>query len=107
MFVEKRPNGTYRFGEWYVDPLTGKRHRASVTYTKNTRTTRKQAEEELKEKIAGILKTASEKPITVADAFSAFLKAYKNRYARGTYKNYVFTQKRVISHFGEIGRAHV
>ena len=52
MFVEKRPNGNYRFGEWYIDSLTGKRRRAYVTYTKNTRVTRKQAEEELREKIA-------------------------------------------------------
>lgn len=52
MFIEKRPNGNYRFGEWYIDSLTGKRRRAYVTYTKNTRVTRKQAEEELREKIA-------------------------------------------------------
>lgn len=82
MFVEKRPNGNYRFGEWYIDSLTGKRRRAYVTYTKNTRVTRKQAEEELREKIAKLQnRTANQRPITLQEAFDEFLDEYQNRYA--------------------------
>lgn len=85
MFVEKRPNGNFRFGEWYIDSLTGKRRRAYVTYTKNTRVTRKQAEEELREKIAKLQnRTATQRPITLQDAFDEFLTDYKNRYAHYT-----------------------
>lgn len=100
MFVEKRPNGNYRFGEWYIDSLTGKRRRAYVTYTKNTRVTRKQAEEELREKIAKLQnRGANQRPITLQEAFDEFLDEYQNRYAYYTIIAYHSLKKNCNRYF--------
>lgn len=100
MFVEKRPNGNFRFGEWYIDSLTGKRRRAYVTYTKNTRVTRKQAEEELREKIAKLQnKTATQRPITLQEAFDEFLDEYQNRYAYYTISGYHYLKNSCSRYF--------
>lgn len=50
MWIEETVHGTYKFVEEYKD-LSGKRRRVSVTYEKNTATTRKLAQKELNEKI--------------------------------------------------------
>lgn len=100
MFVEKRPNGNYRFGEWYIDSLTGKRRRAYVTYTKNTRVTRKQAEEELRKKIAKLQnRTATQRPITLQEAFDEFLDEYQNRYAYYTMAGYYYLKNSCSRYF--------
>lgn len=100
MFVEKRPNGNFRFGEWYIDSLTGKRRRAYVTYTKNTRVTRKQAEEELREKIAKLQnRTATQRPITLQEAFDEFLDEYQNRYAYHTISGYHYLKNSCTRYF--------
>lgn len=102
MFVEKRPNGNYRFGEWYIDSLTGKRRRAYVTYTKNTRVTRKQAEEELREKIAKLQsRTANQRPITIQEAFDEFLAEYKTRYAHYTALSYKTAGRSLCRYFSK------
>lgn len=102
MFVEKRPNGNYRFGEWYIDSLTGKRRRAYVTYTKNTRVTRKQAEEELREKIAKLQnRTVNQRPITIQEAFDEFLEAYQNRYAYYTVLSYTAARQSLYRYFSK------
>jgi len=55
MYYEKTNSGNYRVGEWYKDPLTGKKKRAFITYKSNTSRARKQAERELEDKIDGIV----------------------------------------------------
>ncbi len=51
MWSEQLPNGKYKFVERYVDPVTGKTHRVSVTMEKNTAQTRKLAAEVLRRKM--------------------------------------------------------
>ena len=55
MYYKQKPSGKQDFGEWYIDPLTGKRKRAYVTYENNTPRERKRAERELQDKIDDIL----------------------------------------------------
>lgn len=51
MWIEKTPNGKFKFREQYTDPLTGKNKTISVTLDKNTAVTRRLALEELTKKI--------------------------------------------------------
>ena len=44
MWVEKRSKNNYKFVEQYKNPLTGKPKRVSVTLSKNTAHTRKEAQ---------------------------------------------------------------
>ena len=51
MWSEVLPSGKIRFVERYTDPLTLKLHRVSCTMSKDTNSTRKQAQAILNEKI--------------------------------------------------------
>ena len=51
MWSEQQPNGKVKFVERYRNPLTGKENKVSVTMEKDTRSTRKQAEGILQERI--------------------------------------------------------
>ena len=51
MWVEKRSKNNYKFVEQYKNPLTGKPKRVSVTLSKNTAHTRKEAQTALEAKI--------------------------------------------------------
>ena len=52
MWSEQLPNGKVKFIERYTDPMTLKEHRVSVRLSKNTASTRKQAQATLDYKIA-------------------------------------------------------
>lgn len=52
MWAEQLPNGKVKFIERYTDPMTLKEHRVSVRLSKNTASTRKQAQATLDDKIA-------------------------------------------------------
>ncbi len=51
MWCEQLPNGKYRFCERYVDPMTGKTRRVSVTMEKNTKQAERIARELLLQKM--------------------------------------------------------
>lgn len=64
MFVEERPGKkgmTYRFGESYTDPLTGKSKKVYHTSSKNTAVVRKEIQRILNNKIDEILKNFNNK----------------------------------------------
>lgn len=51
MWIEELKNGKFKAVELYMDPMTEKYKRVSVTIDRNTRATRKAAEEELRREI--------------------------------------------------------
>lgn len=51
MWIEKRSAKSFKFVEQYKDPLTNKFHRVSVTFSRNTTHTRKEANRVLTKKI--------------------------------------------------------
>lgn len=77
----------YKFRQRYIDPLTGKRRKVTVTYDKNTARTRKAAAIELHEKILKkIAETqGAESDIDLSSLLSEFLDLYKKQVAPRTY----------------------
>ena len=72
MYIDERrqKNGTisYRYGENYKDPLTGKNKRVSVTSSKNTKAVQKEMQRILNDRINEILtNSVSNKTLTVKD----------------------------------------
>ena len=70
MYIDERKqkNGTvsYRFGENYKDPLTGKNKRVSVTSSKNTKAVQKEMQRILNDRINEILtNSVSSKTLTI------------------------------------------
>ena len=60
MYIDERvqKNGTisYRYGENYKDPLTGKNKRVSVTSSKNTKAVQKEMQRILNDRIALVIR---------------------------------------------------
>ena len=72
MYIDERrqKNGTisYRYGENYKDPLTGKNKRVSVTSSKNTKAVQKEMQRILNDRINEILtNSVSNKTLTIKD----------------------------------------
>lgn len=90
MWVEKAKTG-YRFIERYKDPLTLKYRRFTVTLEKDTRQTRKQAQELLNERIRAYYDSVPTqgKEYTLADLVQAYRVYQKKRVKASTYtRNY-------------------
>ena len=84
MWVEKTKQGKYKFVERYTCPLTGKQKRASVTYSKNTASTRKLAAAELAEKIKEKERLITSDNITLGELAEYYLEAKAKEVKRST-----------------------
>lgn len=73
MWIEKTKKGHYKFVEGYKDPYTGKTKRISVTYQKNTSAVRKQALQELSNRIYKAMNKISH--TTYNEAMKVYLKS--------------------------------
>ena len=67
MFIEKRPNGKYRAGMYYDDPMTGKRRKVSITIDSDTKAARKAAYDALRDKIAELSYVKKDEEITLQE----------------------------------------
>lgn len=92
MYIEHLKDGRVKFGQYYEDYLTGKRKKVTVTMNKDTRITRKLAEEELERKISEI-NGDDVKPnqMTMKRLTALYLEDLKSHVKRSTYdRNYRF-----------------
>ena len=77
MWTEPLKNGKYRAAERYLDPITGKQKKVSVTIEKDTRTTRKEAQKILDQKIKDILGKTNHDDMTLSELFEKYLDTIK------------------------------
>ena len=96
MWMEKNKTG-YVFRETYVDHLTGKRHKVSVTMPSNSRSAQKAAREKLDQLIAE--KQAAEAPTKLFELIDDYMAAQKPFVKPTTYKNYITTRKKLLQFF--------
>ena len=86
MWIEKNKTG-FVYRETYVDRLTGKRHKVSVTLPSNSRIAQKAAREKLQQLIAE--KQEADAPTLLFDLIDAYMDAQKAFVKATTFKNYV------------------
>ncbi len=97
MWCETLPNGKVKFVERYEDPLTGKLHRVSVLMDKDTRSTRKQAQTALNDKIEKKLQElcapVKKEDLKLSELVELYRKDQKSTVALSTYqRNYFATE---------------
>lgn len=102
MWIEKR-GGKYRFIERYIDPMTGKEHRTSVMFERNTAQTRKNASRILNMKILQLMKEPdlAKRQLTLGDIVEKYLADRKLSVAPSSYFDYCGTSRILLLHFGE------
>lgn len=104
MWPEYQENGKVKFVERYVNPLTGKCGKTSVTLDKDTRATRKEAEKILEQKIEQKLKrlsSGSTVKYTLRDLVDAYRKEQKRTVKASTYRRNYFTANSMMKVLGE------
>ena len=79
MWIEELKNGKFKAVERYMDPMTEKYKRVSVTLDKNTRASRKAAEEELRRKIDEATMTSISQEITLKELAALYIDQKKQR----------------------------
>lgn len=76
MWIEELPNGKFKYTERYVDPLTEKNKKVSMTLTSNSRRAWNQAQRDLNEKIESKLIRNLESGKRISDVTSLFWDKY-------------------------------
>ena len=102
MWIEKRGD-KFRFIERYVDPMTGKEHRTSVMFERNTAQTRKNASQILNMKIMQLMKEpdlAKRQP-TLGEIAERYLADRKLSVAPSSYTTYCRITHVLLLHLGE------
>ncbi|MDY4146874.1 MAG: tyrosine-type recombinase/integrase [Acidaminococcus fermentans] len=94
--MEKNKTG-FVFRETYVDHLTGKRHKVSVTMPTGSRIAQKAAREKLDQLISE--KQAAEAPTKLFELIDDYMAAQKPFVKPTTYKNYITTRKKLLQFF--------
>ncbi len=93
MWCETLPNGKVRFVERYEHPLTGKQCKVSVTVDKDTKSTRKQAQtalqDKIEEKIGSFLTATKKENLRLSELVDLYRKDQLSTVSRSTYqRNY-------------------
>lgn len=103
MYIEERKTKSgrtsYRAIETYIDRLTGKRRRVSVTMDKKTNATIKWATAELQRKIDEARETKTEKNITLAELLKEYAEYRRPDVKFTTRIGYASTTKRLLCAF--------
>ena len=104
MWIEKRSAKSFKFVEQYKDPLTNKFHRVSVTFSRNTTHTRKEANRVLTKKIHSRLRhygiVSIKSNITLGELTIEWLQQLKRKVKFNTFQNNKSRTKGIISFFG-------
>lgn len=102
MWVEKTKNGKFKFVEQYQDYMTGKKSRVYVTMDKNTKSTRKTAEQLLTRMIDEHQKEEAEKKenITLADLVEKYMEYQKITVKESTWRRNYFQCKAAMEILG-------
>lgn len=95
MFKRKLPSGRIQYGEWYIDPLTDKRKRITITLTPSTRRKADDqlAKDALRDKIKAIYSASGHMDVPT-------LKAMQDQYA-------AYQRQHVKPQTAESGRMHL
>ena len=104
MFIEQRKlkNGTlsYRYGESYKDPLTGKNKKVYATSSKNTKSVQKEMQRVLADKIEAILtNSVVNKSMTIKELTDEFVEIDKGIRKITTQQNLEYHAKTVLKWF--------
>lgn len=75
MYIEQLPSGHFRYQMTFTEERTGKRKRVSCTLPKNTEKAQREAREILARKIAEVNANYEDAPLTLSEAFTAYLEA--------------------------------
>lgn len=104
MWIEKvtTKSGTtkFKYCEQYIDSMTWKKKRVSVTLEKNNRATKRMAAEALARKIAAAQEPPEPEDITVAEACEKYLAYQKINVKASTYTRLTYQCKNVIQILG-------
>lgn len=103
MITEQLPSGNYRFAMWYIEDLTGKRKRVSVTRPKNTQAVRREAEQTLNERIRRI-NSGTSSELTFSELCDLFILARKPFWKAGTSRRYRYSLKALCEALGADSR---
>lgn len=90
MWVEELSNGKFRYAERYLDPLTGKQKKVSVTLDKNTKQMHKLATSILSQKIAE-KHLPTERKITLAEVIELYREEQEKTVKASTWKRNYYT----------------
>ena len=101
MWIEPLNNGKYRACERYTDPLTDKSRKISVTIEKDTKSTRKAAQEILREKIEQACHVVEHKSVTLEELAEAYRKDQKKTVRESTYTRNYFAIETIIGILGK------
>jgi len=101
MWIEERADGRFCFREMYNDARTGQRKKVSVTMDRNTRTTRKEAEELLRRKIeAANSRVYAADTITLRALADIYLTDMKPFWKGNTYNRNVYEVRALCDALG-------
>lgn len=85
MWIETLDNGKFKYIERYIDPMTEKYKKISITMNSNSRVAWNKAQRELNNRIDKKIKTMSQSDITFGEITTKFQHVYKNRVKPNTY----------------------
>lgn len=88
MWIEELPDGKFKYFERYKDPYTDKWRKKSITLTSGSRQARKQAQKELDDKIAAVLKKKTTADHTFHDVFDEWLISHEKTIRPTTFSVY-------------------
>lgn len=85
MWMEKLPNGKYKYNERYIDPLTEKYKYVSVTLNSKSNQAKKQAQSMLDKKVDEKIVRRMQIDMTFEELYQKWLPVYKNTVKIQTY----------------------
>lgn len=99
MWIEKLPDGKYKFREQYKNPLTGRYNKVSVTMDKSTNTTKRKAqillEQKIQKKLQHIQDGQIKKGVTLGQVITEWEPTYKHQVLSSTFYSWL-TYKKLI-----------
>jgi integrase len=100
MWIEKLPNGKFKYFERYKDPYTEKDRRVSVTLNSKSNQAKKQALAELQEKIDAAINKPKSKNITFQEAVDLFIVDYEKKVKQSSFVSFKSSEKTIIATAG-------
>ena len=101
MWIEKTRNGKYKLCERYVDPMTAKTRKASITIDKDTKAYRKAAEEALRAKIEELTAVKQDEDLTLKEISKKYIEHQRISTKPGTYNRDKIMIGKVTEAIGE------
>ncbi len=105
MWCETLPSGKVRFVERYEHPLTGKQCKVSVTVDKDTKSTRKQAQaalqDKIDEKIGNYLSVTKKENLRLSELVELYRKDQLSTVSQSTYQRNYHATKSLMNILGE------